>query len=288
MKDKLGRVVLLLTALGVYVWGLFIRPAIPLHVEKLDRERQLARKTDQLMATHRYAEALSPLEQLHRKLPRNLVYIEQLARVYRKLDRPVQEAAMLERFIELSPKPADACPRIGLVYKKLDKTEEAIGAFERCATFDPDDPDIMFQLGLLYERHGRRPAAAELYRRGAQLDPKNPDLAIGMARTHLHQGDSRSALAHVLPALARRPKDADGLLVAGLALRNLRRFDEAKVYLERGLAQRNSVEMRVALGLLAQIQKKEADARNHYAEALKLNPNDRDVRRRFEQVGGKL
>jgi tetratricopeptide (TPR) repeat protein len=274
-------------ALGFYYWGLFLSPPASLEtVEDQDPLRDLARQSDRLVAAGRFADALAPLEELHRKLPRNLVYVEQLGRASRTLGRLPDEAGMLEKFIALSPKPADACPRIGIVYKRMNQIPRAIDAFERCVKFEDDDPDLLFQLGLLYERNGRRKEAGALYQRGAEMDRQNPDLAIGVARTLLHQGDPQAALVRAREGLAISPDDADGLLIAGLALRDLHRFEEARGYLQRALAQRDNVEMRVALGLLAQMQNRRAEARAHYGAALKIRPGDADVQRRYRQVGG--
>jgi tetratricopeptide (TPR) repeat protein len=289
MVARAIRLGVVLGVLALFYLGLFVRPPLPEAAsEEVDPAREMARETDRLVSASKWGQARGPLEELHRRLPRNLVYVEQLGRVYRKLGLLREEATMLEKFILLSPKPADACPRIGVVYKLQKKIPEAIDAFERCVSFERDDPDLMFQLGLLYERGGRRAKALELYQKGYGIDPKNPDLGVALARMYLHQGDARKALGQVQLALLISPDDVDALLISGMALRNLGRLEEGRTQLERGLTMRNSVELRVALGLLCQLQKRPADAKVQYAEALKIDPNDADVKRRLRQVGGKL
>jgi tetratricopeptide (TPR) repeat protein len=289
MVARAVRLGVVLGVLALFYVGLFVSPPVPeATAVEVDPARDLARQSDRLITAKKWAEARGPLEELHRQLPRNLVYVEQLGRVYRKLGLLPQEAQMLEKFILLSPKPADACPRIGVAYKLMKKIPEAIDAFERCVSFDRDDPDLMFQLGLLYERDGRRARALELYQKGYAIDAKNPDLGVALARMVLHQGDAKKALAQVQLALAISPDDVDGLLIEGMALRNLGRLDEARQRLERALTMRNTVELHVALGLICQMQKRPADARVQYAEALKINPNNPDVKRRMRQVGGSL
>ena len=107
---RLFRILIFAGALGIYYWGLFVSPAVtrdpPLAAED---GRVTAARIDMLMAAERYAEALQPLLILHRQHPKNLVYVEQLSRVRRKLGHREEESRMLEAFIRLSPKPADAC-----------------------------------------------------------------------------------------------------------------------------------------------------------------------------------
>jgi tetratricopeptide (TPR) repeat protein len=285
MGGRLFRIVIFAGALGIYYWGLFVSPAVTRAPPQAPEDgRVTAARIDMLMAAERYAEALEPLMILHRQHPKNLVYVEQLSRVQRKLGRREEEARTLEVFIRLSPKPADACPRIGLVYKELKLTAQAIDAFERCIGFDPDDPSLRFHLGLLYERSRRTDTAFQLYQQGAAISPTNPDLATGLARLHFRAGRSAEARRLVQIALERRPKDPDALLVAGLVERNLRNHPLARTYLEQGLSGRNSAELWLALGTVAEAEGKRDEALGHYTRAQELDPASEDARKRRQRL----
>jgi tetratricopeptide (TPR) repeat protein len=99
-----------------------------------------------------YADALDPTTKLVERFPSQVVYLDRLARIHGKLDRPADEAADWERFVDVSPTPADACPALGNAYARAGQPEKSLDAFRRCVAFDPRNAELQFFLGLACER----------------------------------------------------------------------------------------------------------------------------------------
>src|SRR4029079_6051815 len=79
-----------------------------------------------------------------------------------------------EKYMALSPAPAEACPALPLAYAQLRQPERALAAYERCARMTPDDADALMDLGKAYESAGRHAEARAALERAAAIDPDNP------------------------------------------------------------------------------------------------------------------
>lgn len=159
----------------------------------------------------KFEESLALVRQLHEAFPESHIYLEQMALLFQKLDRPADEADALEKYMLRSPVPLDACPRIGVLYEKLGQPEKAESAFERCLGYDPRNPDVILYLARIRERAGQLDAAEKMYREGLALSPNYPDLSVGLARIFLQRGDVPQAKRLLEAVLQREPRHSDAL-----------------------------------------------------------------------------
>jgi tetratricopeptide (TPR) repeat protein len=184
-----------LLVLAVYVWVLTPSTA---SMSRRDNASDPSAETwlaasDDAFKAGRYAEALAPTTRLVERFPNQHVYLERLARIFEKLNRPADEAAAWERFIEWSPTPVDACPAIGNAYGRAKAQAKALDAFERCVAFDPANNDSLFFLGLAY-----------------------------------YHADRLADARRVVNPLLERSANTDALLLAGLLSEREGRLPEAK------------------------------------------------------------
>ena len=234
------RIVIAAGVVGLFYWALFTgsgpgRRSTAPSPPDAERTKHLAEESRELIRKGDYAAALGRVQALHDAYPSSPIYIDQLAIVLHHLNRPADEAAILEEYLVKSPTPGDGCPRLGLAYRASGREDKALDAFERCLALEPNDPDAILYLALAQERAGRTAEATALYNRGLDLVPDYPDLRLGLARIVLRQGQFEQAKAAAVAVLAKSPDNTDALLVAGLAcLRNGER-SEARRYLERGV-----------------------------------------------------
>jgi len=234
------RIVIAAAVVGLFYWALFTgsspeRRSTASSTPDAERTKQLAEESRALIRKGDYAAALGRVQALHDAYPSSPIYIDQLAIVFHHLNRPADEAAMLEEYLVKAPTPGEACPRLGLAYRASGRDDKAFDAFERCLALEPNDPDAILYLALAQERVGRTAEATALYNRGLALVPDYPDLRLGLARIVLRQGQFEKAKSAALAVLEKSPDNTDALLVAGLAcLRNGER-SEARGYLERGV-----------------------------------------------------
>lgn len=133
----------------------------------------LARVVEQRIGDSRFAEALPVALELQHAYPTEPLVAYWLARIHHGLNDSAAEAQAWERYVVLSPAPADACPAWPEAYARLHRTE-VVSTYERCAGFAPEDADLLLDLGDTYAAEGRRDDARAAFERAARLEPDNP------------------------------------------------------------------------------------------------------------------
>jgi tetratricopeptide (TPR) repeat protein len=226
--------------LYLFYWSLWLNPYVDEgadkdaddHLSSAKAQRLLARGR-QLMQEQRYEDALNPTLELYKAYPENSIYIDQLARIYNKLERWKEEAAMWEKYLVYSPTPVEGCPQIGLAYRRMDEEELAYKAFERCLAIEENSDNLMFMAHSL-ERKGKYREADELYGKALKRAPEYPDVIIGKARCEIRLGKAAVAKERVLRLLETRSDNADALLAAGMACMRTGDYKAARQYLLHG------------------------------------------------------
>ena len=283
----MARIVLPLTVLGAYAAALVIQPVRPVAASAPIATTVDIQAATALVRAGNYADALPPLLKLTESFPRNHELWKDLALVYQHLDRPIDQAAALERFVLQSPAPWEACPAIGDAYRRAGQMPKAIDAFDRCFTFQPDDVDMMFGAARAAEWSGRLDRAEELYRKALAVSDRNLDVVIGLARLELHRDRLDAALSGAEAVLAIDPKAVDALLVAALASQRQGHRDAARKYFERGLAVQEAYpDLHLGLGIVEEEDGRTAEALRHYQRAQALDPAREDIRTRLNRLSG--
>lgn len=242
MSTHLFRAVGSLVALSVCYWGIRARPrkqpiaAYDPEEGAAEAQGLLQERTLVLMRAGRFQDALAPARRILEAYPDNPVYLRQMAQIQGRLGDAAAEAALWERFLKVSPTPAEAFLPLGDAYLKLGRRKEAIATFERAVTLEPSNADFLFRLGRALEGDRQFDRAGSVYRKGAALNPGDPDLATGWARMELFAGNPAKALALAGGVLARNPENCDALLVQGMACRAQGDYPRARAALEKGLA----------------------------------------------------
>lgn len=292
MTSPLARLVACGFVLALGAWGLHVRTGLEASDASgdglsLERARSLQDRSHALLGQGREDEALPLLQQLHDAFPDNPIYLRELAEIHDARGEWQTEVGLWERYLELSPTPWDACPKLGDAYRKLGKQAESIRAFERCLATQPRDPDLIFYLAHAYERAGRFLEARTTYRRGLEVAPDYPDLQLGLARMEVFIGDPARAQGLAESVLRKRPASAEALLVLGMALRSRHRLDEAAAVLRRGLAiSPDSVDLLTVLGGVAEQLDRRAEAIACYRRALRQEPGSEALKKRLDRLGG--
>jgi tetratricopeptide (TPR) repeat protein len=139
-----------------------------------DPLQPLGRTVEQRIAERRYAEALPVAMELQQAYPKEPLVAFWIAQVHHGLNHPSAEADAWERYMALSPAPAEACPSLPLAYVQMHRPEKALSSYERCAELAPDDVDVLIDVGKAYAEAGRRDRARAAFERAAILDPDHP------------------------------------------------------------------------------------------------------------------
>ena len=236
----------------------------------------------------RWQDALEPTKAIVARFPGQHVYLARLAEVYNKLERPQDEAAAWELFMDRAPLPAEACPAVGNAYRRIGKYDLALNAFERCFQADTKNAELAFFVGLGNEWLTRFGPAEEYYGRAIAIATSHFDSEVGLARLRLHRNQLAEALSRAQAVLKRSPKHVDALLVAGLAEQRAGHRGEARVHLERAATLSDDYfDVHLALGVLDFSESRLADARKRFEIANKLDPKrNEEVRVWLERTAG--
>lgn len=259
-------------ALGwLFAWALSPRPAP--RDENQPTVQDLLLASRDAFAAEEWQAALAPTTALVARFPTQVVYLERLARIYEKLDKPTEAAATWEQFVKNSATPWDACPSIGLAYRRAGNEEASIAAFERCRDLDSLSGEAWFFLGQAYRRAGRQAEAMATLRQALDLDPLHADSRVGLAGALLGAASATEALAVITPAVESEPSNPDTHLLLGLVLAQLGRRAEARATLT--LAETLSptyTDVQIALAILDYGDGHVAEAGDRFARAVALSP----------------
>lgn len=144
--------------------------------------------------------------------------------------------------------------------------------------------DFCLAQSRIWKQTGRIDRQEKILRAGLQRRPDHPTLLHNLGNIVRERGDHATALELYAGALAVNPRLAATALNQGACLMALRRFDQAAASFERCL--RIDPEMFQAwvnLGLARQQAGDAAAAREAFARALELRPNDQRLRQFLRQ-----
>ena len=239
--------------------------------------------------TERWQDALEPTKAIVERFPGQHVYLARLAEIYHKLERPADEAATWEVYMDRAPLPAEACPAIGYAYRSLDKDDKALDAFERCFQADTKNPELAFFAGLGSEWLTKFDQAQQYYERAINMATIHYDSEVGLARLQLHRNKLPDALKRATEVLRKVPTHVDALLVAGLAEQRAGRRREARQHLERAASRsKDYFDVQLALGVLDFSEALYPAARKRFEIASKIDPKrSEEVRPWLERTSGK-
>ena len=203
------------------------------------------------------------------------------------LDRGAPEAALPHLSYLEARVPED--PELALlkagVHFLSDRPDEAIAILEAAHARHPGDLGVWVALaGALVTEEGDRrrieeglELAARGIKRARKMGAAGPELALLqiLGTGHNTLGESRAALAALDAALALDPDHPDSRLERALALFELCRFDEAESALIALLQELPDAPwVHHTLGLIAERRGDEAAARDAFARAHELDPED--------------
>lgn len=164
--------------LGLYYFVLVLRPQATPEGPDSQELRHAMEASERHYGAGAFQDALGPTQYLVEQMPSQPVYAARLARIYERLERPLEAAAAWAHVMDVSATPEDGCPMIGQAYTSGKDPAAAIGAFERCVSVDPRNPDFQLFVGQAYAAVGRDADARKAFEIGLALAPDYPDLHL--------------------------------------------------------------------------------------------------------------
>jgi tetratricopeptide (TPR) repeat protein len=178
----------------------------------------------------RRSEALHHFDVAVKRDPNNVGYLNNLARLFIKVDRLELAAPVFLRILKLDPTHATAVMTIADFYQKLGRAEYALPFVEDYLKRKPDNLDILMIKGRTLEVVGRHDEAEEIYQRLTQYPALVPFALARLANVKRHASAS-PLLDQVHNALAQPGLQPAQLKLlhsaAGKVLEDTKDYDQA-------------------------------------------------------------
>jgi tetratricopeptide (TPR) repeat protein len=148
------------------------------------------------------------------------------------------EAAKLSllKAIDLNPRNAELRYQLARLYFTLGSYVESIAASKEALAIFPDYPEVYHNLALSYEGNGNVDLATANFEKAIELDRKygrkDESPLIDFAVYQRMQGSPEAGLPLLQEALAINPRSPKANYEMGELLRDMKRYEESKKYLE--------------------------------------------------------
>ncbi len=204
--------------------------------------------------------------------PSNPIFLNDLGKIYRVLNRPGDAELLCRRALAVKPDYAEAHSQLGNALRDLGRLKEAEESYRQALVYKPDYAEAHSNLGNALTNLGQLNEAVESYRRAIAL---KPDFAVahfnlGGALTELES--LTEAEASYRQALTYKPDFAVAFNNLGNTLRDLERLNEAVESYRQALAIKPDYaeahsNLGVALNDLGQLEQAEESYRKALAYA---------------------
>lgn len=175
-----------------------------------------------------YPEAVKALTAALAKDPQRESALFNLAQSLFQLGRYAQSVPFYKRYLARKPSSFNGLYFLGSAQLKLDELDGALEALKAAIALKSKVPEAHYKIGLIHLRRGQSDAAKAALGRAARLRKNDPWITSAQGTVARQQGRLGDAL--VLHKEAVRLKAGSGLLLANLALSQLKSADHAGAY----------------------------------------------------------
>jgi tetratricopeptide (TPR) repeat protein len=200
------------------------------------------------------------------------VWLE-LARVYGKMGKTVEELDAYRQYIRKDPQNVEANVRVGLVLVEQGKTSEGMIYLETANTLKPGDIQVMIALAGGYLATKRINEAESLLLKARAAKPDNMDIRNQLVKLYMDKGESKKALDEI-KEVVKVNRDTRLLLTYAKLLASDGKFKEAEDAIEDIRASDpENVETLMTLASIQRTRKKFDEAVETYKEIMYIDQN---------------
>jgi arylsulfatase A-like enzyme len=193
----------------------------------------------------------------------------------------------LRRLAEINERAPDVLQLLGEVYQRQGRLTEALASFEASSLLNPASAGPLLSAAEVHLQRREVARARARLADAEQVDPQSFDVAFVQGQVFEAEGRPSEALAAYERAAGLNPANPRPRLAAMQVASQVKRLDVAEGHARHLLGMGyQPARTHVALGQLAQLQGRRADAEHHYRAALALEPGLRlaeEALRRIER-----
>ncbi len=224
------------------------------------------------------------------KLRQALVYADTLKEAYQmigfsyyRIGKNDEAFSVLSKGIAMYPDDFRMNYFYGLSLQRKGQEAEAVKYLEKALSLSPDDISIMSTLAMSYNGLKRYSESDEMYERALNLDPNSALLLNNYAYNLAVRGANlEKALEMAKTAVDKEPNSASYLDTYGWVFYKLKRYEEAKKYLEKAVTiSGSSAVLLEHLGDICAAMKDIKNAKKYWGKALELNPDNQFLKEKI-------
>lgn len=195
----------------------------------MDQVTVLLAEATRLLRAGRPDQAVAPLREATRWLPRNAALFHDLGLAYLECGRFGEAVAALETSIAIDPTFQDSYLRLGIAHESAGAADAALVSYRRAVELQPL-PEALFRLANHLDNLGHSNHAIEVFRTAAAAASRTTLGRLAMARALLAEDRDAEALKVLRRALAEDSDSAAVLDLLANTLADAGRFEEARRY----------------------------------------------------------
>jgi tetratricopeptide (TPR) repeat protein len=194
---------------------------------EMDQVTVLLSEATRLLQAGRPEQAVVPLREATRWLPRNAALFHDLGLAYLECGRFGEAVAALETSIAIDPTFQDSHLRLGIAHESAGAADAALVSYQRAAELQPL-PEALFRLANHLDNLGHSNRAIEVFRAAAAVASRTTLGRLAMARALVAEDRDAEALKALRRALAEDPDSAAVLDLLANTLADAGRFEGAR------------------------------------------------------------
>ena len=249
-------------------------------IKELEKATKIApqRATYHIALAQAYLRKLS--EETAKSQPNNQVVTNMVARA-------VQEG---KKAVELSPYRVQAKETLGMVYRDIQGLAQGaldwgIRMFSEALTLEPKNPVLLTELGKLQLANNKLEQARNYFNQALALRADYIDAACQLSLIDEREGKTDQAIKRLEDFVAKNPFSVEAHFQLGRLYYNQKEYEKAIDQFQSSLLLfPNHSNSLYSLGLIYEKQGKKEEALRMFERVLELNPGNKDVKRRIEEL----
>ena len=191
----------------------------------------------------------------------------------------------LKKTVELEPNNPENYYLLGLAYQELKKYTLAEKTYQRALELKPDTEEVLLQLAVLYEQRKETGKAIEFFRKVLSLQPKNAIALNYIGYTYAEQGVNLEEAENLInQALELDATNAAYIDSLGWVYYQKKDYENARIKLEQASQLLEDPVIFEHLGDTYKILGKLAEAKNAWEKAFKLDPKNKNLKHKLEEI----
>ena len=214
------------------------------------------------------------LEDIVKKAPDYLPAWISLAQLAAAEKKYADAITLLGNVLSRDPQNLEGLMLKGRLELEQGETAQAINDFDAMAKMFPKVPLVYYQLAQAYLANNEPDKAVANLNQALNLNPKFADAILSLAEIQIRKGDVAPAIVSLQQLTQQQPQIVPARLLLAEAYRAQGSLDSAvQIYTQLELAYPQNAQFPLLLGTTLLQQKKNAEARTEFDQALKLSPD---------------